>query len=75
MAIDREGKYMVTGGQDRRMAIWDLRMYKETHTYTTPAPPTYLDISDTGLLGVGWGTHVTVGNPPIFTIMSELLNR
>ncbi|KAI5791611.1 WD40-repeat-containing domain protein [Peziza echinospora] len=60
MAIDRAGTYMVTGGQDRKMSVWDLRMYKETHYYITPAPPTHLDISDTGLLGVGWSSHVTV---------------
>ncbi|KAF8477185.1 WD40-repeat-containing domain protein [Kalaharituber pfeilii] len=60
IAIDREGRYMVTGGQDKKMSIWDLRMYKELHYYLTPAPPAVLDISDTGLLGVGWSTHVTV---------------
>lgn len=60
VAVDREGRYMVTGGQDRKMSVWDLRMYKEVHYYWTPLPATSMDISDTGLLSVGWGTHVTV---------------
>ena len=51
---------MVTGGQDRKMSVWDVRMYKEVHYYWTPLPATSIDISDTGLLSVGWGTYVTV---------------
>ncbi|RPB20283.1 U3 small nucleolar RNA-associated protein 7 [Terfezia boudieri ATCC MYA-4762] len=60
VAVDREGRYMVTGGADRKMSVWDVRMYKEVHYYLTPLPVMSMDISDTGLLGVGWGTHVMV---------------
>ncbi|TKA58638.1 hypothetical protein B0A49_09867, partial [Cryomyces minteri] len=29
LAIDREGRYMVSAGQDLRMSVWDVRMFKE----------------------------------------------
>lgn len=67
IAIDRDGHYMATGGQDRRMSVWDIRMHKEVHYYVTPAPPATLEISDTGLLAVGWNTHVSVWKDAIKT--------
>lgn len=58
LAIDRSGTYMATGGGDNKVRIWDLRMYKETHYYNTyGGPPQCLDISQTGILGVGHGCH------------------
>ncbi|KAI3402799.2 utp7 [Candida oxycetoniae] len=60
LAIDREGKYMVVSGADKSMKIWDLRKFKELDQYYTQSPASSLDISDTGLLAVGWGSHVTV---------------
>lgn len=60
LAVDRGGHYMVTAGADARMNIFDIRTYKEVHSYFTPTPAYSLHISDTGLLGVGWGPHVTV---------------
>jgi U3 small nucleolar RNA-associated protein 7 len=60
MAIDRGGHYMATAGADARMNIFDIRTYKEVHSYFTPTPASSLQISDTGLLAVGWGSHVTL---------------
>jgi U3 small nucleolar RNA-associated protein 7 len=60
LAIDREGKYMAVAGADKSLKIWDLRKFKEIDQYYTPTPASSLDISDTGLLSVGWNTHVTV---------------
>ncbi|KAK9477142.1 WD40-repeat-containing domain protein [Lipomyces japonicus] len=60
VAVDRGGNYMATTGADSQLKIWDVRTYKEVHSYYTPTPATSLDISDRGLLGVGWGPHVTV---------------
>lgn len=60
LAIDREGKYMAVSGADKQLKIWDLRKLKELDNYYTPTPASSLDISDTGLLSVGWGPHVTV---------------
>ena len=60
LAVDREGRYMASTGQDSRMNIWDIRMYKEVHSYFTPTPASSVHISDRGLLAVGWGPHITV---------------
>ncbi|KAL2259488.1 hypothetical protein VTK26DRAFT_6829 [Humicola hyalothermophila] len=61
VAVDREGRYMVSAGQDNRMAIWDIRNFKEAvSSYFTRAPASSLAISDTGLTAVGWGTKTTV---------------
>ncbi|CRK34442.1 hypothetical protein BN1723_004072 [Verticillium longisporum] len=59
-AVDREGRYMVTTGQDCKMAIWDIRMFKEVHQYFTRQPASSVAISETGLTAVGWGTQTTV---------------
>lgn len=59
-----QGNVMVTGGADRQVRIWDLRMYKETHAYWTAAGvPTSLDISQRGVLGVGHAGHATFWSP------------
>jgi len=61
LAIDPSGKYMVTGGADRQVKIWDLRTYKNLHSYFTVAGiPTAMDISQRGLLGIGHAGHATI---------------
>lgn len=70
IAVSRDGNYMATGGQDKKLSIWDIRTYKEVHYYLTPAPPAALEISDTGLLAAGWNTHVTVGYPSFLSSCS-----
>lgn len=60
LAVDREGKYMVTGGMDKTLKLWDLRKLKVVDEYYTPTAVQSLDISDTGLVSTGWNTHVTV---------------
>lgn len=70
---------MVTAGQDARMNIFDIRTFKEVHSYFTPTPASTLHLSDTGLLAVGWGPHVTVwkdalktkANSPYLTHLQE----
>lgn len=60
LAVDRNGRTMVTGGADKRIRVWDLRMYKELHSYfTVGGIPTSLDISQRGILGIGHGSHAT----------------
>jgi U3 small nucleolar RNA-associated protein 7 len=51
---------MVSTGQDLKMAVWDIRMYKEVNSYTTRQPATSVAISDRGLTAVGWGTTTTI---------------
>jgi U3 small nucleolar RNA-associated protein 7 len=60
LAVDREGRYMVTAGQDCKMAVWDIRMFREVNNYFTRAPASSVSISDTGLTAVGWGTRTTI---------------
>lgn len=60
MAVDREGRYMVSAGQDLKMGVWDLRMWKEVNNYFLRLPGSSVAISDRGLVGVGWGTQTSV---------------
>jgi U3 small nucleolar RNA-associated protein 7 len=60
MAIDTGGHYMVSTGLDGYAKCWDLRMFRMLHAYTTLRPAQGLDISQTGLLAVGHGSHVQV---------------
>lgn len=64
VAIDRSGRYMATGGGDSKVKVFDLRTYKEVHAYNTyGGAPTCLDISQTGILGIGHGCHTTFWQP------------
>jgi U3 small nucleolar RNA-associated protein 7 len=64
MAINRSGFHMVTGGADSQVKIWDLRMYKETHSYySRGGVPLSMDISQKGVLGIGHGSNTTFWSP------------
>lgn len=60
LGVDREGRYMVSTGQDMKMAVWDVRMFKPVHEYFLRQPGQSVAISDTGLTAVGWGTQMSV---------------
>ncbi|KAI9839529.1 MAG: hypothetical protein M1819_002155 [Sarea resinae] len=60
LAIDREGRYMVSAGQDLKMAVWDIRMFKEVNNYFLRQPGSSIAISDRGLTAVGWGTQTSI---------------
>ncbi|KAI0163240.1 BING4CT domain-containing protein [Pestalotiopsis sp. NC0098] len=60
LAMDREGRYMVSTGQDRKMAVWDVRMFKEVNNYFTRTPAASVSISDRNLTAVGWSTSTTI---------------
>jgi len=51
---------MVTAGMDDLVRVWDVRTFKPVHTYYSNAPATSLDISQRGLLAVGYGPHVQI---------------
>ena len=51
---------MASTGQDLKMAVWDIRMFKEVNKYFLHRPGSSLAISDRGLTAVGWGTHVSI---------------
>lgn len=60
LAVDREGRYMVSTGQDLKMSVWDIRMFKEVNSYFTRQPASSVAISDRGLTAVGWGTQTSI---------------
>ncbi|KKY16994.1 putative small nucleolar ribonucleoprotein complex [Phaeomoniella chlamydospora] len=60
MGIDRQGRYMLSGGQDLKLKLWDIRMFKEVHTYRTHNPASSISISDRGLAAVSTNTSVTI---------------
>ncbi|KAK4921792.1 putative U3 small nucleolar RNA-associated protein 7, partial [Elasticomyces elasticus] len=59
-AVDRSGNYMLTGGSDCRLKLWDLRALREVHSYTTRQPATNIQISDRGLAAITTGNAVTM---------------
>ena len=59
-AVDREGRYMVSAGQDMKMSVWDVRTFKEVNNYFLRQPASSISISDRNLVGVGWGTQVSI---------------
>lgn len=61
LAIDPTGHHMVTAGADSMVKVWDVRTFKPMHAYRSPAPPTWMDISQRGMLAVGHGRRVQVG--------------
>lgn len=62
VAIDRAGYNMVTTGADKSMKIWDIRNFRELHTVNLPTPASNVTLSDTGLIAVSRGPHVTIWN-------------
>lgn len=60
IAIDREGRYMVSAGQDMKMSVWDIRTFREVNNYFLRQPGSSVAVSDRGLVGIGWGTQVSV---------------
>jgi U3 small nucleolar RNA-associated protein 7 len=67
MAVDKSGTYMVSTSQDRRMSVWDIRMFKEIHTHHLRLPGQTLSISDRNLVSVGYGTQLSIYKSDIFT--------
>jgi U3 small nucleolar RNA-associated protein 7 len=67
LAVDKSGTYMVSTSQDRRMSVWDIRMFKEIHTHHLRLPGQTVSISDRNLTAVGHGTQLSVYKSDIFT--------
>lgn len=51
---------MVSTGQDMKMSVWDIRMFKDVNSYFTRQPASSVAISDRGLTAVGWGTQTSI---------------
>ncbi|CAN9453983.1 u3 snornp-associated protein utp7 [Alternaria burnsii] len=71
IAVDRSGTYMVSTSQDRRMSVWDIRMFKEMHQQTLRVPGTTLSISDRSLTAVGFGTQTAIYKDDLFRRNAE----
>lgn len=71
VATDWGGNYMATSGMDGQLSVWDLRTYKRVHSYYTPVPATSLDISQKGLIAVGYGTHTEIWKDALATKASK----
>lgn len=57
---------MVSTSQDRRMSVWDVRMFKEMYQTHLRVPGTTLSISDRNLTAVGYGTQTSIYKDDIF---------
>ena len=51
---------MATSGVDRKVKIWDLRMYKMLQSYKVSAGAGHLDFSHKDMLAAGIGNIVEV---------------
>lgn len=60
MDVDITGRYMATSGLDGQVKVWDIRTYKELHSYFTVRPSSTISISQSGLLALGAASHVQV---------------
>jgi U3 small nucleolar RNA-associated protein 7 len=67
IAIDRSGYNMVTTGLDSQMKVWDIRTFKEVHSYYTNRPGSSLDISQRDLISVGFGSYVQIWSDALKT--------
>lgn len=71
MAVDKSGNYLVSTSQDRRMSIWDIRMFKELHSHHLKQPAHTISISDRNVTAVGWGANVSIYRPDLFTLSPD----
>eukprot|EP00299_Pterocystis_sp_00344_P019025 c9476_g1_i1.p1 GENE.c9476_g1_i1~~c9476_g1_i1.p1 ORF type:complete len:520 (-),score=100.95 c9476_g1_i1:48-1607(-) len=67
ISIERQGRYLVTSGLDGQIKVWDLRSYKQLHSYYSPLPAVSISISDRGLMALGYGSRVQVWQDALAT--------
>ena len=60
IAVQKDGNYMVTTGNDGLMKIWDLRTYKKLYDYWNPKQAKTIYISQRKLLAVSNGNILMV---------------
>lgn len=60
VAVDSQGKYMATSGNDCLLKIWDLRTYGLLQSYRIDAGANCLSFSQRGMLAAGVGNIVQV---------------
>jgi U3 small nucleolar RNA-associated protein 7 len=60
LGVDLGGHMLASSGLDGQVKIWDIRTYKELHSYFTVRPAQSIDVSHQGMLALGFGPHVQV---------------
>ncbi|KAM6981986.1 WD repeat-containing protein 46 [Tautogolabrus adspersus] len=60
IAVDKAGTYMVTSGMDKKLKVYDIRMFKPLNSYFLPAGSSCLSLSQKGLLSAATGDIVQV---------------
>lgn len=60
MAVDNAGHYLATSGIDRRLRIFDLRMFSPVHSYKLSVTARSLDFSQKGLLAAAFPRNVDI---------------
>jgi len=58
VSFDARGFYMATAGSDGLWKVWDLRTYKLLNDYFSPTAPSKIDISQSGLLALSYGSRM-----------------
>jgi U3 small nucleolar RNA-associated protein 7 len=58
LSVDPTGNYMAAASIDGRVRVYDVRTYKPLYSYNVPGRVASLDISQRGVLAIGFGTHV-----------------
>ncbi|OEH75268.1 bing4ct domain-containing protein [Cyclospora cayetanensis] len=60
-AVAAQDNYMITAGVDGKWKLWDLRKYEAAQSFSYfGAPPSSVAISQTGLVALGFGSHLQV---------------
>lgn len=54
------GTRMVTAGIDGTVKVWDTRKWAVLNEFMFKKTPKAVSFSQKGLLGLGWGNHVSV---------------
>ncbi|KAA8492845.1 U3 small nucleolar RNA-associated protein 7 [Porphyridium purpureum] len=62
VSVFPEGHCMATAGDDGSVKVWDLRMWKALHEFSSFRPASMLATSHSGLLAAGMGSYVTIWN-------------
>lgn len=76
LAVDPTGMYLVSSGADKTVKVWDIRTYRPLHTYNAPAPVGWMDISQKGMLGVGYTRRVQIWKDAlVYKAKSPYLNH
>lgn len=60
LSVDRQGRYLVTAGVDRKLKLWDLRNYQNLATYRLGQIPKSIDISQQNIVAVSSGEVVNL---------------